>query len=177
MMDPERWKRAMKEAGFRQIVSCPSDLNPVLDVEKHMLVCSKQPETEIELHNRAVQKCWWEGFRPSDSLQALQNDTHRTIEALSKQSVPLATESEEWQIQPAQVESMMQEIWCELLGHKTINVNSSFASLGGESLVTIRMIQVVRRKIVTLPNLGHEMPFIDSKSTVVTDFLQEFVAT
>ncbi|HVX52009.1 MAG TPA: amino acid adenylation domain-containing protein [Chitinophagaceae bacterium] len=49
-------------------------------------------------------------------------------------------------------EKMISEIWCELLGHEKISINSNFFELGGDSLTAIKLMARLQKKLdINLP--------------------------
>ena len=129
--------------GFTSVVSCPFDEGDRNEIEKCMFVCSMKP-----LKRPQVPTYWWETIDLTiQKHQELKDDPEYLSSALTNGIAYLDREI---------VQNELKNIWIELLGVENINPEDDFNSLGGESLLAVQMMTLVRKRI------GYQLEIADT---------------
>lgn len=164
MLEPEKWEGVLKKAGFASVHSCPTDEHERSHVEKFLFICSAK-----ELRDNASLDIptlgWWESdthkFDPIESYNQLEHDIETSNAICIKEDSP---------IQRQAVHEELKRIWCELLGVDSIQADEDFNSLGGESLLAIQMMNLVRKRI------GYQLEIADTFGYPTLGALANFIA-
>ena len=159
MLEPEKWERVLNEVGFGSVHSCPIDEYERSHVEKFLFLCSAKPLTD----NTNSKLGWWESdankFEPIKRYSELAEDEMGT-----------ATGIDDLPIDRQAVEMELKRIWVQLLGVSTIQQDDTFNSLGGESLLAIQMMNLVRKRI------GYQLEIADTFGYPTLRALANFIA-
>ncbi|XP_050419403.2 polyketide synthase PksJ [Patella vulgata] len=157
MMEPEKWERVLKGSGFGSVHSCPVDQFERDQVEKFLFVCSAKPLVG-ELQQLPG---WWETID-------LKTRRHQDLEDEVCKSTD--TGVEDAPVERTAVHGELKQIWCELFGIDNIKPGDEFNSLGGESLLAIQMMTMVRKRI------GYQLEIADTFGYPSLGGLADFIA-
>ncbi|XP_052060290.1 polyketide synthase PksN-like [Mytilus californianus] len=138
MMEPKKWEHILSNIGFASVVSCPFDEEDRNEVEKFLFVCCVKPLNLSESRRTR----WWENIDTDfENKIELEDDADLTDTNLSTEQI---------------VQNELKQIWSELLGVQDINPEDDFNSLGGESLIAVQMMTLVRKRI------GYQLEIADT---------------
>ena len=162
MMEVEKWERVLSTAGFQSVLTCPNQEGERDHVEKFMFVCNEKPITNAPKYSLAIPNPgWWETdtgrFDPIKKLEELENEANNDSE-------------EELTRNEHAVYEVVRKIWCELLGEDDIRPEDDFNSLGGESLLAIQMMSLVKERI------GFQLEIADTFGYPTLGSLADFVS-
>ena len=162
MMEVEKWERVLSTAGFQSVLTCPNQEGERDHVEKFMFVCNEKPITNAPKCSLAIPNPgWWETdtgrFDPIKKLEELENEANNDSE-------------EELTRNEHAVYEVVRKIWCELLGEDDIRPEDDFNSLGGESLLAIQMLSLVKKRI------GFQLEIADTFGYPTLGSLADFVS-
>ncbi|KAH3845662.1 hypothetical protein DPMN_087944 [Dreissena polymorpha] len=137
MLEPEKWEEVLKKSGFRSVHSCPMDAEERKHVEKFLFVCTNKPKHAEFIP--APTDGWWKSI----DLTARRHADFDTDFSGSDESGL----GDDVKLSKSAVKTELKRIWCELLDMNHINDEEDFNALGGESLLAIQMITMVRKRI------------------------------
>ena len=137
MLEPEKWEEVLEKSGFKSVFSFPMDESERKHVEKFLFVCSNK-EKYAE-HIAAPTQGWWKSI----DLSAHRHADFDTDSSCSDESGL----GEDSKVSRFVVKSELKRIWCELLDLEEIHDDEDFNALGGESLLAIQMMTMVRKRI------------------------------
>ena len=125
MMEPQVWERVLYDVGFSSVLSFPEEERERSFVEKFLFVCSANP-LDVPPSNSKYEQV---------ELKTL-NHYDNPVKEIETVNVSIE-----------QIYDELKKIWTELLGVEDIQPNDNFKSLGGESLLALQMIYLIRKRI------------------------------
>ncbi|RWS21928.1 non-ribosomal peptide synthetase-like protein, partial [Leptotrombidium deliense] len=122
----DNWEMILRKVDFGTIYSLPTNKEEREYVDKFMFVCCKQQYSCLENSDEIVTK---NKFR--NSLFSIETENNTEVVRMTYE----------------EVEIILREIWKSLLGVNEVNERDILCDLGGDSMVTIQMMFIVRDKI------------------------------
>ncbi|XP_028402765.1 uncharacterized protein LOC114525576 [Dendronephthya gigantea] len=141
MMEPEKWEKVLKSVGFQSVATCPTQNDERKHVEKFLFLCSSKLTSDAKKYAEISSSLgWWETdigrfdtVQKADELQDELDDDESASQLKDKGYQAIFEE--------------LKKIWTELLEEDNIHPEDDFNSLGGESLLAIQMMNLVKRRI------------------------------
>lgn len=157
MMEPHKWEQTLGGMGFTSVVSCPFDHEDRKEVEKFLFLCTMKSINIGDSHRHL----WWTNIDHTvQNQQELDNDTTITQTLFKSEQICLGKEM---------VHNELKNIWLELLGVTEIKPDDDFNSLGGESLLAVQMMTLVRKRI------GYQLEIADTFGYPTLESLSGFI--
>jgi SAM-dependent methyltransferase/acyl carrier protein len=146
MLGHQRWEAVLQSAGFDDLVKLPRDAVEQSHVEKFLYVCGRRSSRAAPasaaaaavVAEPAMPPGWWESWNVRKALTGAV-----TVDALVSHTDKVMTDEE---LQAMILEDVVT-VWCELLGCESVPLDTPFAELGGESLLTVQMIANIRTRL------------------------------
>eukprot|EP01113_Clastostelium_recurvatum_P050190 TRINITY_DN9446_c0_g1_i2.p1 TRINITY_DN9446_c0_g1~~TRINITY_DN9446_c0_g1_i2.p1 ORF type:complete len:5053 (-),score=624.11 TRINITY_DN9446_c0_g1_i2:50-15208(-) len=168
MLDPDTWEAVLKQEGFADAYVCPQDPRERDHVEKFLFIC---PNTVYHYRGAAppsntAPHRWWRQSETGDiatpvSAEPLATDFQQGLVTNGPMSAPSVLDE-------------LQRIWSRLLyGDEskaaTMDIDAPFNELGGDSLRTVKMIQMVKTR------LGVQLELADAFGYSTLDSLSQLI--
>ena len=169
MLEPDQWEQVLSKTGFQSVYSCPKDKEERRHVEKFLFLCRQAPADQLSENECRSQLGWWETdanrFDPVKTYDELDED--HVEEEMEVGAISVADRGK--------IQEELTNIWSELLGLDDVNPDDDFNALGGESLLAIQMMNLVRKRMGYQLEIADTFgyPTLNALSSYIADQLQE----